>query len=725
MTHARNQHAAWWAWRTLPAALAVTVALGSEPAHAQLGFTEFALSDPDLNSSPETDFWIASAAPADVDGDGDLDLLIAGYFVVYFGSVEHRLTLYRNDGPANSTTWTLTPIALDASGLYFGAADLAWGDFDNDGDPDVTVAGSFAPMVLFRNDAGVLVRTSTVLPEYREDSGFSTLDLHSITWVDHDNDGDLDLLIPSVVGEFAYQPTQLWRNDGPGAGDAWTFTDSGIVLPAAPNAVSAWSDLEGDGDLDLLLANVSPYGDNFMNVYRNDAGTMQLASSDLAFIRYGTADWGDVDDDGDLDIVYAGNIDLPNQTGETIVRILFGDAQGGYTPFDVVHDFQSPTEPWLDFNAVTWADYDSDGDKDLLVSGEWLGDGEIFGRSLVYANSGGTFALASEPLPAPIAGNAGGAFTWFDVDSDGDLDYFVAGAYYVAGGNGLVEARAQLFRNDASAANSAPGAPGNVNATNTGPGSVTLSWTAPSDDATPSSSLTYDIELTTLGSGPAGERVIPEPGNVDANTSWTVRGLAPGAYTWSVRALDSAFNGSPRAIGSFTVASGVGSPFCSGDGTLATPCPCADPDTVPSPPAARGHGCANSFNLDGALLSASGTLQPDTLRIHVAVGGSYVGFGLLVKGSSQDNAGVAHADGIRCVDGQLVRFGGHNAGAHGDVPGLWSYPNAVQTMPISVLTAQVAGTTANYQLLYRNAVVGFCSPGTTNWSNAMSVRWPN
>ena len=54
--------------------------------------------------------------------------------------------------------------------------------------------------------------------------------------------------------------------------------------------------------------------------------------------------------------------------------------------------------------------------------------------------------------------------------------------------------------------------------------------------------------------------------------------------------------------------------FCSGDGSLPTPCPCALPDTVPSPPAATGHGCANSFNLGGALLSASGTLsvKPET-----------------------------------------------------------------------------------------------------------------
>ena len=537
--------------------LVILLGLGA-PATAQIGFTEFALTDPDLNSSPETDFWIASAAPADVDADGDLDLLIAGYFVVYFESVEDRLTLYRNDGPLDATTWALTPVPVEATDLYFTNADLSWGDYDSDGDPDLVV-GAEGETALFRNDEGTLVRTGTQLPAYIEDSGFSTLDLHSVSWTDVDNDGDLDLLLPSVRSQTQLEPAKLLRNDGPGRGDDWTFTDVEAPFPVASNGLSAWADLEGDGDVDLLLGNVSPYGDNFLHVYENDAGSMQLETSDLAFIRYGMADWGDVDDDGDLDIVYGGNMDRPDGFGETLVRILFGDGQGGYVPFDVVHEFHSPAEPWLDFNAVTWADYDSDGDMDLLVSGEWLGDGEIFGRSLVYANDAGTFALGSEPLPAPVAGNAGGAFTWFDVDSDGDLDYFVAGAYYVPGGNGLLEARAQLFRNDALDTNLAPSSPSGLSVTKPTADGATLVWNPSSDDSTSSASLTYELEVTRWTSAHEVERALPEPGNLSTNTSWTLHGLAPGVYRCTVRALDSAFNSSPAAEGFFSVGAVPGS----------------------------------------------------------------------------------------------------------------------------------------------------------------------
>lgn len=164
--------------------------------------------------------------------------------------------------------------------------------------------------------------------------------------------------------------------------------------------------------------------------------------------------------------------------------------------------------------------------------------------------------------------------------------------------------------------------------------------------------------------------------------------------------------------------------FCFGDGSLLTACPCFAPNTVPIPSGAAGHGCANSFDLDGAILAASGTTSPDTLVLDVQVGPSYVAFGFLVKGSAEVASGVANGDGVRCVSGSLVRFGGHNAGTNGDAVGTWSYPNSVQTTAVSIATAQGAGQTASYQLIYRNSAASFCTPETTNWSNGMRVAWP-
>jgi hypothetical protein len=164
--------------------------------------------------------------------------------------------------------------------------------------------------------------------------------------------------------------------------------------------------------------------------------------------------------------------------------------------------------------------------------------------------------------------------------------------------------------------------------------------------------------------------------------------------------------------------------FCSGDGSLPTPCPCVPPSTVPNPAAAVGHGCANSLNGSGALLSATGAVSPDTVKITVDVAPNYNAFAFLLKGNAVESDGVAGGDGIRCVAGQLIRFGGHFAGTNGDPIGQWCYPNAVQVLPVSTATAQPHAKSAYYQLYYRNAATDFCNPATTNYSNGGAVQWP-
>jgi hypothetical protein len=168
----------------------------------------------------------------------------------------------------------------------------------------------------------------------------------------------------------------------------------------------------------------------------------------------------------------------------------------------------------------------------------------------------------------------------------------------------------------------------------------------------------------------------------------------------------------------------LGTAFCFGDGSLPTPCPCVAPNTVPSPSGFAGHGCANSFNLDGALLAASGTLSPDTVVFECQVAPVFLAFGFLLKGNANDANGVASSDGIRCAGGQILRFGGHNAGTNGAEQGVWTYPNSVQTVHVSAATLQPAGQTAYYQLFYRNAAPNFCNASTANLSNGIELNWP-
>ncbi len=540
--------------------------LAVSAAVAQPAFVEVSPAESPYFSTPESDdFWVNAVAPADVDGDGDLDLAVIGFYVVYNQSVEDRLVVLRNDGAAPDGSWTVTAQPVPLGSLFAGASDLAWGDFDGDGDHDLVV-GSEGATALYRNDGGTLTALATVLPGYAEDSSYTgAYDLRSLTWADFDNDGDLDLLIPSVFDSVAFEyRTALLRNDGSDGAGGWLFADVAATLDPTVHAQSAWADDDGDGDLDLFLTNVDPYMETgFVRRFANDGGT--FTGQDLLGIRveYGLADWGDYDADGDLDLLVAGNIQEVGGTFATVLRVYRNDA-GVYNETTLI---TAPNADWLDLHAATWADYDSDGDVDLLATGNWVTNAEIVGHSKIYGNDAGVFTELGVDLPAPIQSiGRGGAFTWFDVDGDGDLDYLVAGAYYTPGGNGLVEAQMHLYRNGSTQANQPPGAAsGLVAAPGAGAGTVTLSWLPPTDDHTPAAALTYDLRLRSAGSPAATAERLPEPGDRSATTAWTLSGLAPGSYTWSVCAVDSSFTGGAPAQGIFSVGLLFADGFASGD----------------------------------------------------------------------------------------------------------------------------------------------------------------
>ena len=535
------------------AAVALSILLGVASAvAAQTSFLEVTPpADPLFVTPPEEDFWVNAVAPADVDGDGDLDFAAIGFYVHYNVSAVDRLVLFINDGPDPGGGWLFSHQELALGSLSAGASDLAWADFDSDGDDDLAVA-SDGQTVIYRNDSGLLTQLDSPLPEYWEDSSYTgAYDLRSLTWADADNDGDPDLLIPSVFDpDTSSRRTVLMRNDG-ASGGSWLFTDTAATIDPTVHAQSAWADDDSDGDLDLFLVNVDPYiGTGFVRRFGNDGGT--FAASDLLAIRveYGLADWGDYDGDGDLDILVAGNIQEAGGTYDTVLRIYRNDG-GSYTETTLI---DAPNADWLDLHAATWADYDSDGDVDLLITGNFVGAVDIEGKSDIWSNDGGIFTALGVNLPAPISSiGRGGTFTWFDLDGDGDLDYLVAGAYYVPGGNGLVEARMHLYTNEAGTENLAPTAPTGLTAA-PGSGGVALSWTPAQDDSTPPESITYDLDLRAVGVPPLGAGRPPEPGDVSAVTSWLLTGLAPGSYVWSVRAVDSAFNAGPVAEGTLTVA---------------------------------------------------------------------------------------------------------------------------------------------------------------------------
>lgn len=518
-------------------------------------FTEVTPIDSIFVTPQDEDFWVISTAPADYDSDGDLDIAVLGSYIVYNQGGEERLILIENNGSVDSTTWNFSYTDVPLGALSIGSSDLSWGDLDGDGDQDLAL-GTENQTVIYRNDAGTLNLLQTNLPGYWEENSQAEFDLRSMTWADFDNDGDMDLLIPSVFNDTSYTyETVLMRNDGPDGASGWSFTSLNSVFAKTEHAQSLWADYDGDQDLDLLLVNIAPlFDDGFVRRYRNDGNGIFTGEDILGTlsVEQGEAQWGDYDGDGDLDILVAGNVKELDSTYTPLTLRIYRNDSEIYFPVEVIADPYS--EGWFDFTAATWADYDSDGDMDILLAGNYNSGSNIEGRARIYTNTNGVFTDSGNELPSPrAAGDRGGAFSWLDIDNDGDLDYFIAGQYFVPGGNGLVEAQMHVYRNDVAGQNDSPSSPTGLDISLLGENTVRLSWLPAYDDHTPGVALTYDLEIY-HGTIPVTIPVrLPEPGNVSAVAEWLLTGLPDGDYNWTIRAVDAAYLGSPITTGVFTI----------------------------------------------------------------------------------------------------------------------------------------------------------------------------
>jgi ASPIC/UnbV protein/VCBS repeat protein/flagellar hook capping protein FlgD len=175
--------------------------------------------------------YAQSAAWADYDRDGDLDLFVTHY--------EEPNKLYRNDG--NGILHDVTPASLAANPQR--SAGAAWGDFDNDGDPDLYVGGHTQGH-LFRNDAGTFVDVTALSLGALGKAG-----VNGVAWGDCDSDGDLDLYLARDLNS-----SRLIRNDcTPGVVNFIDYYNVVVRDPGAGEGVT-WIDYDADGDLDIFLA---------------------------------------------------------------------------------------------------------------------------------------------------------------------------------------------------------------------------------------------------------------------------------------------------------------------------------------------------------------------------------------------------------------------------------------------------------------------------------------
>ncbi|OJJ15457.1 hypothetical protein BKI52_39265 [marine bacterium AO1-C] len=472
----------------------------------------------------------------DYDNDGDLDLAIAGFNIVSGNNTSTTqivTKLYRNDNGS------FTDTGVELTGVQKG--DLAWGDYDNDGDLDLVVTGEDANRATFariyRNDGGSFVDSGI---------GIAAVSSSSVAWVDYNNDGFLDLAVSGTTdGLPAGASTIIYRNDGQG-----NLVNSGIDnIPGFYNGSISFGDYDNDGDSDLaFIGTTNGFSTGVTTqIYRNKGnGTFENSNiTGFKSVAWGSINWGDFDNDSDLDLLITGW-----DSTQAVTKIYRNDLVADSIVFtDLNADVAQSNE-----GKALWGDYNNDGNLDILLTGRNDSLRQVY--SFVYQGdgAGGFNILAADTSARTITEAQISSAAWGDFDNDGDLDMVIAGLDSTS-----FDGQTKLYRNGTTgfAANTKPTAPTNLTVAITPAQSntVVINWDAGNDDTTPSGALTYNLRVglkpgeqqtqSPHSDGTTGVRRIVGQGNVFGGTTWTLRNLAWGkTYYISLQAIDNTFAGS-------------------------------------------------------------------------------------------------------------------------------------------------------------------------------------
>jgi hypothetical protein len=281
----------------------------------------FAISEQSLGTGTSVEL-------GDVDGDGDLDALVANFFDVG--------TVWLNQGGAQSGT----PGAFVDSEQRLGEAkcwDVELGDLDGDKDLDAFFANEQVDRVWLNDGSGTFTDSGQILREVRT---------CNVELGDLDSDGDLD----AFVGGF-HEPAGVWFNDGLG-----TFEKGGQGLTASHRPVHGLGlgDIDGDGDLDAVVG-IADQDPN--DIWLNDGhGKFRGRAQKLHSSLVQGLTLGDLDGDGSLDVFMA-----MGEYADSRDLVWLNDGSGAFVDSRLSLDGAYSSD-------VELADLDGDGDLDAFVA---------------------------------------------------------------------------------------------------------------------------------------------------------------------------------------------------------------------------------------------------------------------------------------------------------------------------------------------------------------------
>ena len=467
-----------------------------------------------------------------------------------------------------------TRLSKVADSPFIGIEDgkVSWGDFDQDGDMDLALMGKSSEGTVtnvYRNNSGVFDNTNF---------NFTKFIAGDIEFVDVDQDGYLDLAVSgnTETGRKA----ELYMNID---GEDWEM-NSDYNVEGLSQSDMEWADLDNDGDTDLIMSGIDAE-DNFQNYYYTNLGNFDFRREYLffgqGFIK-GEIDIVDEDQDGDNDLFVAGTGgDLGNQynyrrafdnsyynvnfnydydqqynsnvragfvDGNTEYLDIDGDGSLDYLTIGFEDDANFRVQsnltalanlPILKNPDFDFADYNNDGQSDLIYSGEDPDTGSAVTK--LYTSFpdyfGNTYGLVESNIT--LQGLRESSVDWIDYDKDGDLDLFMTGLDELGVAQSILYKAENQFNY-----NEAPAKITGLKYTDEGNGLILFEWDKPNDNI--STNFRYDIKIgTTTG----GDDVIYSNSNsttgatrINVGSLSTLNNrkmiLNPGTYYVSVQAID-------------------------------------------------------------------------------------------------------------------------------------------------------------------------------------------